>query len=233
MIFGLFQVALGLALIGAAVALGGPAWFFAWPGVAVLVVGLGYLGLGPRVFGKRAADGRMSAWALGLVFPYVVVAWSLWQLKSRLYDGRPWDEVAPGVYVGRRPLGPHELPEGTRCVVDMTSELPRAVPEVPRYLCVPTLDTSVPSDGELAALVETLASEPGPLFIHCAMGHGRSATVAAALLIRKGLAANVDEAVAALVKARPRVRLHGVQREAVARLGAPPDAGRTGVSTTA
>ncbi len=220
MIFGLFQVALGLALIGAALALGGVSWALAWPGLAVLLVGLGYLGLGPRVFGKRSEDGRLASWALALVFPYVIVAWSLWQLKSRLYRGRAWDEVAPGVRLGRRPLGAHELPPDTRCVVDLTSELPRAVPEIAiaRYVCLPTLDTSVAPDDELAALVESIADEEGPLFIHCAMGHGRSATVAAALLIRRGLCRDVDEAIATLVKARPGVRLHAVQRAAVLRL---------------
>jgi hypothetical protein len=219
MIFGLFQIALGVALIAAAYVFGGVAWVLAWPGVAVIVVGLGYLGLGPRVFGKRREDGRLASWTIAIVLPYIAVAWLLWQLKSRLYRGRAWDEVAPGVRLGRRPLGAHELPPDTRCVVDLTSELPRAVPQIAvRYVCLPTLDTAVAPDPELAALLDVLAEDEGPLFIHCAMGHGRSATVAAALLIRRGLCHDVDEAIAMLVRARPRVRLHPIQRAAVMRL---------------
>lgn len=222
--FGAFQVALGLGLMAAPLVVGWPGVVFVWPGLAVLIVGIGYLGRGPAVFGKTARDGKLSPVALVVLWPYVLVAWTLWQLKSRLYDEAAWHEVAPGLRLGRRPRSAGEIPPGTRCVVDLTSELPRACPEVQveRYVCVPTLDTSVPADAELAALIDTLASEPGPMFVHCAMGHGRSATVAAALLIRRGLARDVDDAIAKLQAVRPRVHLHGVQRAALLRLAAGP-----------
>lgn len=218
--FGAMQIALGLALLALAWVAGGPAWALAWPASSVLVVGVAYLGPGAGVFGKRRSDGRLAPWNVALLFPYFAVAWTLWQLKSRFFSRRAWDEVAPGVRLGRRPLHRGELPPDTRCVVDLCSEMPRALPDVPveRYVCLPTLDTSVAPDPELAALVESLAEEEGPLYLHCAMGHGRSATVAAALLIRRGLAADVDQAVRALASARPGVHLHAVQRAAVERL---------------
>lgn len=217
--FGLFQVGLGLALFAFAYAVGGFGWLLAWPAFSVLFVGLGYLGLGPRVFGKRAEDGRLNGWNIALILPYFAVAWTLWQLKSRFGREPAWHEVAPGVRLGRRPLNLAELPPDTRCIVDLTSEFPRVLADGEvRYLCLPTLDTDVASDLELAALVDAIAQEEGPLFVHCAMGHGRSATVAAALLIRRGACATVDEAVAQLVRARPGVRLHAVQRAAVTRL---------------
>jgi hypothetical protein len=237
MFFGAFHLALGLALFACAYLLGGPAWVLAWPAWSVMVVGAGYLGLGARVFGKRAADGRLSPLALALLLPYFAVAWTLWQLKSRFGSEPAWHEVAPGLWLGRRPLGPAELPAGARCVVDLTAEFPRVSPlgaaEPARYVCLPTLDTSAPCDEALAALVEALREDEGPLFIHCAMGHGRSATVAAALLIARGLARDVDDAVARLRAVRPGVHLHGAQRAAVARLiaaagqakGAAPDPG--------
>lgn len=221
MIFGLLQIALGLALLAIAYVIGAPGWLLLWPAWSVILVGLGYLGLGARVFGKRREDGTLSPWIVLLLLPYFAVAWTLWQLKSRLSAEHAWHEVAPGVRLGRRPLRESELPADTRCVVDLTSELPRALPELGhRYLCLPTLDTSVASDAELAALVERLADEPGPLYVHCAMGHGRSATVAAALLIRRGLSADVDEAIAHLKGIRPRVHLHAAQRAAVRRIAA-------------
>lgn len=218
--FGAIQIALGLALFGLAYVIGGPAWVLAWPASSVLIVGVAYLGPGPGVFGKRKHDGRLAPWNVALLFPYFAVAWTLWQLKSRFFSSHPWHEVAPGVRLGRRPLHRGELPADTRCVVDLCSEFPRAVPEVAvaRYVCLPTLDTSVAPDPELAALVESIAEEVGPLYLHCAMGHGRSATVAAALLIRRGVCSDVDDAVAALKKARPGVHLHAVQRAAVERL---------------
>lgn len=221
-VFGALQVALGVALIAAGPLVGGPAWALVWPGAAVLFIGAGYLGLGPRVFGKRAEDGRMSPWLVLLIWPYSAVAWTLWQLKSRLFGEAAHHEVAPGLHVGRRPLHALEVPEGTRVVVDLTSEFGRSEwpGESARYVCVPTLDTSVPPGDALAALVDLLADEEGPMLIHCAMGHGRSAMVAAALMIRRGHAVDVDDAIRKMRAPRPGVRLHGAQRAAVERLSA-------------
>lgn len=219
--FGAIQIALGLALFGLAYAIGGVAWTLAWPAWSVLIVGLAYLGPpGPGVFGKRRHDGRLSPLHVALLFPYFAVAWTLWQVKSRWLSRRAWDEVAPGVRLGRRPLHRGELPPDTRCLVDLCAEFPRALPDVPveRYVCLPTLDTSAPPDTELAALVESIAKEPGPIYLHCAMGHGRSAAVAAALLLRRGLCTDVEDAVRTLRAVRPGVHLHAVQRAAVERL---------------
>ncbi|MEQ8453415.1 MAG: dual specificity protein phosphatase family protein [Sandaracinaceae bacterium] len=220
--FGLLQMALGVALMAAGPVYGNFAWALAWPGVSVFYVGCGYLGLGPAVFGKDAQLGRLTTWRLLLVLPYLVVAWTLWQLKGRLLGERPHDEVAPGILVGRRPISARELPADARLVVDLTSEFPRSAwtAKVDRYVCVPTLDTAAPTEAELRALVDELAEEAGPIFVHCAMGHGRSATFAAALIIRRGLAADVDDAIALMKRARPGVHLHAVQRSAVARLAA-------------
>lgn len=222
--FGLIQIALGVALLATAALLGGWAWLLAWPGWSVLVVGAAYLGIGPRVFGKRP-DGRLAALHVALLFPYYAVAWTLWQLKSRLRDERPFDEVAPGILVGRRPLGDAEMPAGAKVVVDLTSEFPRSpsTRAVARYECVPTLDTDAPDLAAFRALLDRLADDEGPVFVHCAMGHGRSATVAAALMIRRGYAADPDEAIRRMTVARPLVHLHGVQRAALGAVAeAPP-----------
>lgn len=53
------------------------------------------------------------------------------------------------------------------------------------------------------------------LFVHCAHGHGRSATVLGAVLIALGEAGTVDEAVKLMQKSRPRVRLNNRQRAAL------------------
>jgi hypothetical protein len=215
--FGLLQVALGVVLIAAGPLFGGAAWALLWPGWSVLVVGLGYLGLGPRVLGKRP-DGTLAPWVVAILLPYFAVAWVLWQLRSRAFGVPAFDEVGPGLYVGRRPLDRAEFPKDARCVVDLCAEFPRAAPPELRYVCVPTLDTSVPSDAELASLLDAMAREEGPIFVHCAMGRGRSATIAAALLLRRGIATSAQDAVQRLAQVRRGVRLHAVQQAALERL---------------
>jgi protein-tyrosine phosphatase len=218
--FGVFQIVLGALLIACGPVFGGVAWALLWPGLSVAIVGAGYLGLGPRVFGKRASDGALSWLILIAMLPYFFVAWSLWQLKSRLRSEAPWHEVAPGIYLGRRPLNGRELPDRARIVVDLTSEFRRApsTSGADRYFCVPVLDTSAPDDESFARLIAAIETEAAPIFVHCAMGHGRSATVAAALLVRRGIARDASEAIARLKAHRPGVYLHPIQRAAVERI---------------
>lgn len=217
--FGLFQLALGIGLFAAASALSGPAWIVAWPAVSVGLVGLGYLGLGPRVFGKRA-DGSIALPHLMVLFPYHVVAWARlrWDAMRRSEDA--WNEVAPGVFLGRRLTDLAELPPGTTAVIDMTAEF-RAMPGVgarAAYRTLPTLDAAAPEYEPFAMLARWAAAHEGPLYVHCAAGHGRSAALAAAVLVLRGHAEDGASAEKHLKRARPLVHLHRPQRALVDRL---------------
>src|SRR5262249_39640038 len=88
------------------------------------------------------------------------------------------------------------------------------------YLCLPTLDNTAPEEGAVREMVAVLAGTTSAVYIHCAAGHGRSATVAAAVLLARGLASDVKEAEALLRKARPGVRLSPEQRHLLERLTA-------------
>ena len=53
------------------------------------------------------------------------------------------------------------------------------------------------------------------VYVHCAVGRGRSATLLAAWMLQVGLADDVESAEELLCQKRPSVRLHPTQREAV------------------
>ena len=210
----------GMILAGAGACLGGAGWLLLWPAVSFMLIGGAYAGLGPRVCGKRP-DGRMAWWAVFLLLPYLLTTWIGWHAIRRLSREACCDEVAPGVWVGRRPL-PGDLPPDATLIVDLTAEFPsrRAVRHGRTYLCVPTLDATAPEETALRAAVETAAKWPGPVYIHCALGHARSATTAAAVLIRRGLAADATEAVVIMQQARPRIRLEKSQERLLERMAA-------------
>jgi protein-tyrosine phosphatase len=207
-VFGL--TALYLAVI--AMVVGGWAWALLWPAFSFGLVAAGYAGLGPCIFGKRS-NGRLAWWAVLALLPYLLILWTLWHLQRCLSRAPVCHEVAPGIWLGRRPLG-HELPAGVVLVVDLTAEffVARSVRTGRDYLVLPTLDGTAPQEAALREMVARLAEHPGPVYLHCAAGVGRSALLAAAVLLARGLAEDHHQAEARLRQARPGVRLTPPQR---------------------
>jgi protein-tyrosine phosphatase len=155
--------------------------------------------------------------------PYLLLAWTVWHLQRWLSREPCCHEVAPGVWLGRRPLQ-RDLPPGVALVVDLTAEFfaARGVRAGRDSLVLPTLDATAPDETRFRAVLMRLAEHPGPVYIHCAAGHGRSALLAAALLLLRGLAADERQAESQLRQARPGVRLGPAQRRLLRRLFQPP-----------
>jgi protein-tyrosine phosphatase len=191
-----------------------------WMALNWLWVGAAYLGLGPALLCKRS-DGSIPLLVTGLLFPYLALTWFSWRLRC-LLDARGWVEVTPGLFLGRR-VNAHELPPDISMVVDFTAEFvePMSVRTLSRYRCLPTLDGCAPGEASFRALVDEVARESGRVYVHCAVGHGRSATFVVAVLLARGLEQSVDEAEAKLKRLRPGVRLRSSQRALVGRLAKP------------
>lgn len=175
-------------------------------------------------FGRRQSGFHAPwAWVINW-FNFASLAF-FWRLWRHLTDEDPWNEVMPGLFVGRRlvevdrrsfePLGPW-------AVVDGTSELaePRLLREQAAYLAVPALDGFPPTQAQLRRAVAWMGDQAArgrKLYVHCAVGHGRSATIAAAYLLTRRDFDDVDVAVAAMRSKRRWIRLRGVQRDALVR----------------
>lgn len=203
-----------LAVLFAALAALAHAWALLWPAAVMFALWLVYLTDAPRALGKRA-DGTLApiAWIVwGPVFAY---QWIAHEVVRRFSDEPVATEVAPGVWVGRRPR-PGELPAGVAAVIDLCAEF-AAAPAVRRggnYMSIPTLDARAPSPAELVRIIEAATAAHGPVLVHCALGHGRSATAAAAILVRRG-EATLDDVEAKLRAQRPKIALNARQRAAL------------------
>ncbi|MEM9067623.1 MAG: hypothetical protein AAGE52_03930 [Myxococcota bacterium] len=185
--------------------------FLAWCALAAGVVALGYLGLGPGVFGKSPA-GTRAPWASVLLAPYFGgVAIARW-LQRTITGEDAYNLVAPGLYVGRL-VDTKGLPDDVALVVDLTAELTEPVQTRTRleYRCLPTLDGTAPPADALRAFALPLEDEPRPIYIHCAAGHGRAAMLASIVLVRRGHADDTRGAEQHMRKVRPKVRMTGQQ----------------------
>lgn len=190
------------------------AWLWLlWPALALLLVAFNYAVLGAAGFQKRA-DGRLSPAARWLFAPYLAAAW----LNSRLWtrEHPQPDQVIDNVWLGRIPSRKELQRAPFTAMLDLCAEL-SIDPGGIAYRALPVLDLTAPTSlqcREAASAIESLRQH-GPLLVCCALGYSRSATALAAWLMHSGRASSVDEAIQLIRRARPRVVLGPLQRQAL------------------
>lgn len=210
--YGALFVIVGVATALYPLALGGGAWWaLAWPGGGFVAVGLAYALGAHRVFGKRA-DGTLAPLRVVALAPYLGFTWAVWHAVRRLGREPATTRLAPALVLARRLL-PGEVPDDVAVIVDLTAEfVERAgVTRGRRYVSLPILDGGVPGADAVAATIASLPATT-PVLIHCAQGHGRTAMVAACVLLDRGEAATAGDAVERILAVRPGARMSRSQR---------------------
>jgi protein-tyrosine phosphatase len=177
----------GALALATAVSVGSPfGRLLLWPAASCLLIAAAYGLDRPRLLGKRL-DGTMAVPTTIALAPYLVLQHVVWFVAHRVVRKPAMHEVAPNIWLGRRPRG-DELPDELETVVDLTAEFHEsgAVRAGRNYICLPTLDATAPSDDGLAIVVEGVVESRAPTLIHCASGYGRSALVVACVLLARG-----------------------------------------------
>jgi predicted protein tyrosine phosphatase len=178
-----------------------------WPAVALSIVAAGHFGLGPGIF--RKSNGKLPLSAKFVLGPVL-----LGQEISLLYyrrKSRTWDEVVPGVLIGRK-LNEREAEEairsGVTAVLDLTSEFSETKSFLAtRYLNIPTLDLTAPTQEQMRQMAEFIEKNRvnGKVYVHCKIGYSRSAGAVGAYLIASGKAVGAEQAIGILRRARPSI----------------------------
>jgi protein-tyrosine phosphatase/membrane-associated phospholipid phosphatase len=181
--------------------------FLLWPAAGLGMVAAAYFGLGPGIF--RKSRGRLPLSTRFVLAPILVGQF----LSLRYYRRRcrAWDEVTPGLLVGRvltEAESAQAIEQGVTAVLDLTGEFSETTQfRKLRYLNIPILDLTAPTPLQLHDAVAFISREinQGTVYLHCKIGFSRSATVAAAYLLASGAAATAEEAIQKLHTARPAI----------------------------
>ena len=176
------------------------AWlWFGWPAVACALTALAYATANPRWLQKCSGTPTPAAEWILLPITFIVRLWQMRWLRRKPAS----HEIAPGVFFGRQ-LTDSEAnafltAHPSLAVIDLTAESKEATPfrEHARYFPLPVLDLTTPSADvcEQACAIIREQLPRGPVLIHCLLGLGRSAHIAAAWLLASGRSATTEEAV--------------------------------------
>lgn len=190
---------------------------FVWPAFAFGVGAFGYGGFGAGIYRKR--DGRLTQPTKALLGPLLFLQWLSWIY----YRGKSprWNEVAPQVWIGALPtpeIARDAIAAGVTAVLDLTVEFSEADSFLKtRYLNLPVLDLTAPTDDQLADAVRFIENESarGIVFIHCKAGYSRTAGVVGAWMLETGRAQSIGEVVAQLEAIRPGIVIRSEIRDAL------------------
>ena len=191
-----------------------------WVALLLLNIGISFFGVGiaygctsPGIFMKRT-NGTFPLASYAIFWPYFLVNYLSLHIYNILSSEQQYDEILSGLYLGRKPswFDKKRIERlDIRCVLDLTAEFE----EVEFFRCkkiysiIPLLDTSAPTFEQLKEGVNLISKniKSGPIYVHCALGHGRSTTFIAAYLLESSYKKNIHEVLSFIQKIRPKIGL--------------------------
>jgi hypothetical protein len=193
----------------------------AWMGLALVVIASAYALNKPGLLMKNAG-GSLPLHAWFILGPFLFANHLLLLLRRTFSTEQAAHEIVPRLWLGRWPGfdGVRKLrAAGIRSILDLTCEFPRrpALDAGAAYLNLGVLDYTPPNPEQLRRAVAFISDRLpiGPVYVHCAVGHGRGAMVVAAWLVASGRERHVSQAVALVRSRRSRVRLTRAQQRAL------------------
>ena len=177
-------------------------FLWGWPACCFLLMTLSYTLHRPGLVCGKRKDGSINPFLILINLPWLLLTWGVWTLESVISKEDAVNKI-PGtnISLGRYPRFCN-LKETYDLIVDLTSEFPKSC-EKAEYICLPNLDGVALTNTDLPVSIHSNQN----VLIHCAQGHGRSATFAAILINKLDRQVSRKDAYKKIREARPAAKV--------------------------
>lgn len=195
-----------------ALVLSGPlALILLWPAANFAVLSAAYAFRRPSLILGKDHRGKIVVPLLVLNFPWLALSWISLRTLAELSSEPAIHRIGEThFHIGRCPFPGEDLSRFA-LIIDLTAEFPDWYARSGKYLCAPNLDGIPLYDIPMP----TIEAAGDPILIHCAQGHGRSATFAAILLMSLGHFETASAALDCIERSRPGAKPNSQQRKQV------------------
>lgn len=214
-VFGLLAVGSAFFGIAAAGPTNGISLAFLYPAVSFSLLAVAYDRDWPQLLGKRADGSRGLACRL-LLAPYLLLTRFSFLLYKMLGRHSTACEIIPNLFLGRRLTAKEAGRFDAAAVLDLAAEFSESplLRNPDRYLSLPVLDATPPTIEQLNRATRWITEQLAlrPVYVHCALGHGRSASVVVAYLLHSARVNGVRDGLRLIRQLRTGVGLSSTQR---------------------
>jgi len=174
-----------------------------WPIVSSFILSVSYYLNQPRLILGKTEDGIYSVLLLIINLPWLSFTYLVWYFNVLVSTENFENQISnTNIYISRRPRL-NELKERYEIVIDLTAEFIESKEQGQSYFHLPWLDGISPSNFQIPKGI----TRDSKILVHCAQGHGRSATYTAILLRQLKLCNSTAEAYHLILQSRPSAKV--------------------------
>ena len=188
---------------------------FLWPAANTAFFGLAYLFNKPMLFAK-SQNGRINILIHLINLPWLFFTTAVWRFGCLISKEAPFNKIpSTNITIGRRLLKT-EFPDEIEIILDLTCEFNECLPDNKEYINLPLLDGIAPPGNTVKQLQDILPRiNNKQIYIHCAQGHGRTATITTLLLVLIKKYPKVEDAYKCILENRPKANMSRSQKRNV------------------
>lgn len=173
-----------------------------WLSLNLTILGVAYAFNKASLICGKQSDGKINKALFAVNAPWIVFSFIVLRIQALISSENKIDRIGRSHwYIASYPGFKYKNIEFDY-IIDLTAEFPKANCENKNYVCYPNLDGVELSH---LSIIETINVD-SKVLVHCAQGHGRSATYCAVVMSQMGFYSNPLEAYNEILISRPKAK---------------------------